>query len=193
MLKQIRQKIIFSRPFPAFGGAGSAPPPASSVPASASRRRDGKRGDQAGRGWEGENGGRGQSVVEYMILIVFILGAFLVMQKYIVRGFAGRWKDIGDSLGQGRLYDSNKTIECAYDFRYYNMWYGVKKYEEHGCTQACSFETVFAGDDVSQKEKACQYCICQSQQYPECEETQRSCITGGQDPGGNEPDGNEPP
>ena len=60
---------------------------------------------------------KGQSVVEFTAVVLFILGAFLVFQKYIVRGFSGRWKGVGDSLGQGRIYDPKKTVECAFDPR----------------------------------------------------------------------------
>ncbi len=120
----------------------------------------------------------GQSVTEYMLLIVFILTAFFVMQKYIVRGFSGRWKDIGDSLGQGRLYDANKTIECAYDFQHYNMWYSVDKFEENHCGEVCYFDKEFV-DDASKlaREEECRDCICQSQQFPECEKTKKlECV-----------------
>ena len=47
----------------------------------------------------------GQSTMEYMLLITFIIGAMLVFHKYIVRGMWGQWKTIGDSFGSGRLYD----------------------------------------------------------------------------------------
>lgn len=52
--------------------------------------------------------------MEFLALILFILATFLVFQKYIVRGLSGRWKDAGDALGQGRIYDPHKTLECAY-------------------------------------------------------------------------------
>jgi len=100
------------------------------------------------------------------------------MQKYIVRGFSGRWKDIGDSLGQGRLYDANKTIECAYDFQHYNMWYSVDKFEENHCGEVCYFDKEFV-DDASKlaREEECRDCICQSQQFPECEKTKKlECV-----------------
>jgi len=57
---------------------------------------------------------RGQSVIEFTMLIMFILAAFFIFQKYIARGLAGRWKGVGDALGQGRIYDPNYTLECEY-------------------------------------------------------------------------------
>jgi len=59
-------------------------------------------------------GRRGQTVFEYAAIIMFVLAAFLVFQKYIARGLAGRWKGVGDSLGQGRIYDPHATVECEY-------------------------------------------------------------------------------
>ena len=99
----------------------------------------------------------GQSLLEYMTLIVFILGAFLVMQKYIVRGFSGRWKDIGDSVGYGRLYDPHTTTSCAFDYIHYNEWYSVNKFEANGCAEKCFLEpeSIFSA--------ACRECICSSQ------------------------------
>ena len=78
---------------------------------------------------------RGQSVVEFTALVLFILAAFLVFQKYIVRGFSGRWKQVGDTLGQGRIYDPTKTIECAFDPQT-GAWFDKKCYEAN-CSEDC--------------------------------------------------------
>jgi hypothetical protein len=50
---------------------------------------------------------RGQSVLEYTILLIIIIAAFIAMQIYIKRGFQGRWKSAVDELGD--QYDPNKT------------------------------------------------------------------------------------
>ncbi|MBF0490974.1 MAG: hypothetical protein HQL15_10290 [Candidatus Omnitrophica bacterium] len=42
---------------------------------------------------------RGQSLLEYSILIVIILAVFLVMQNYVKRGVQGRWKSSVDDMG----------------------------------------------------------------------------------------------
>lgn len=42
---------------------------------------------------------RGQSMLEYTILIVIILGVFIAMKDYIKRGIQGRWKASVDDLG----------------------------------------------------------------------------------------------
>ena len=61
--------------------------------------------------------------MEYIILTVMILAAFFVFQKYIARGFAGRWKAVGESLGQGRIYDPRMTTECISDRWSFGAWY----------------------------------------------------------------------
>jgi len=71
---------------------------------------------------------KGQSVLEYTMVLLIVLGAFFIFQKYIVRGFSGRWKGVGDSLGQGRLYDSQKTKRCAL-FRDEVTWYDEDCFE----------------------------------------------------------------
>ena len=76
----------------------------------------------------------GQSMVEFSALMIFILMAFIVFQKYIVRGFSGRWKGVGDVLGQGRIYDPNRTTECEY---YPGVgWYNRTCYEKN-CQASC--------------------------------------------------------
>lgn len=64
---------------------------------------------------------------------MFILAAFLVFQKYIARGFSGRWKAVGESLGQGRIYDPRFTTECIYGFPYLNVWYDKACFVSSGC------------------------------------------------------------
>jgi len=89
---------------------------------------------------------RGQSMIEFAALIIFILAAFLVFQKYIARGLQGRWKATGDALGQGRIYDPNKTIEC--EFHPSVGWYDRPCYEKtlrnfcgtpHQCTTPVNY------------------------------------------------------
>lgn len=53
---------------------------------------------------------RGQSVVEFTVLLIVIIGALIAMQFYIKRGLQGRWKasldDFGDQYDP-RLTNSN--------------------------------------------------------------------------------------
>jgi hypothetical protein len=53
---------------------------------------------------------RGQSPLEYIILITIILGAFLAVGTYFKRGVQGRWKMSVDDLGDQydpRVADTN--------------------------------------------------------------------------------------
>ena len=43
---------------------------------------------------------KGQTTLEYAILITIIIGAFLAMQLYLKRGFQGRWKTTMDDFGE---------------------------------------------------------------------------------------------
>jgi hypothetical protein len=42
---------------------------------------------------------KAQSLMEYIVLILVILGVFIAMQNYIKRGFQGRWKSAVDDFG----------------------------------------------------------------------------------------------
>jgi len=48
-----------------------------------------------------------QSTLEYMVLIIVAIGAFLGVQNYFKRGVAGRWKSAVDDLGD--QYDPRLT------------------------------------------------------------------------------------
>ena len=74
--------------------------------------------------------------MEFTAVVLFILAAFLVFQKYIVRGVSGRWKQVGDSLGQGRIYDATKTIECAFDPQT-GVWFDKKCYDANCGSGVC--------------------------------------------------------
>lgn len=50
---------------------------------------------------------RGQSQVEYVVLIVIVLAAFLTIGTYFKRGVQGRWKEAVDDLGD--QYDPRTT------------------------------------------------------------------------------------
>ncbi len=75
----------------------------------------------------------GQAVMEYLVLVIFLVSAFLVFQKYIVRAMSGRWKMVGDTWGHGRVWDPNKTEECLFDFRFTNLWYSKTCYDTQDC------------------------------------------------------------
>src|SRR3989338_993413 len=70
------------------------------------------------------------ATLEYVMLIVFVLGAFVVFNKYITRAMAGRWKSIGESFSMFRQYYPKSTIRCAYDYVYLNVWYNADCFEQ---------------------------------------------------------------
>lgn len=79
----------------------------------------------------------GQATLEYIVLAIFLLGALLVIQKYLAQAIAGRWKNVGDSFAHGRVFDAKKTLECVYDPVYNDRWYNAACYEELGCGDPC--------------------------------------------------------
>ena len=90
----------------------------------------------------------GQSTLEFVALVMFILATFIVFQKYIVRGFSGRWKSVGDTFGQGSIFDPNSTIECAANTFFQDVpavWYNQTCFEEN-CEPACLLATKDEGD-----------------------------------------------
>ena len=60
---------------------------------------------------------KGQSTLEYAVLIIIIIGALLSIQVYIKRGIQGRLKsatdDIGDQFSPGNTYVNKHTITNA--------------------------------------------------------------------------------
>jgi len=60
---------------------------------------------------------RGQSTLEYAVLIVVIIGALLTIQVYIKRGVQGRLKsaadDIGDQYSDGNTNAVKTTIRMS--------------------------------------------------------------------------------
>lgn len=77
----------------------------------------------------------GQSTIEFVALTMLILGAFIFFQKYIFQGLSGRFKMAGDGMGAERLYDPQRTIDCAHSFFYdknLDVWFDVDCYKENG-------------------------------------------------------------
>ena len=76
---------------------------------------------------------KAQSMLEYTILLMIIIAAFLAMQVYLKRGFQGRWKQAADGLGDQydmSAFDSNvrttlntttqSTVKAMYGVTYNN-------------------------------------------------------------------------
>ncbi len=101
---------------------------------------------------------RAQSTIEIASLVVFILTAMLIFQKYIARGMYGRWKGVGEALGQGRIYDPITSVECGYDnWQNTGVWFNQVCFDEVCGERDCVAETA---DDAN-----CVQCLtvtCQS-------------------------------
>ena len=69
------------------------------------------------------------SIIEYIILLVIIIGAFLVLRNYIQRGIYGMWGQAGQTFAFGRQYDLPKSVQCAFD-EISNQWYDRNCFEQ---------------------------------------------------------------
>src|SRR5271170_1419508 len=67
---------------------------------------------------------RGQSTLEYAVLIVVIIGALLTIQVYIKRGIQGRLKssadDIGDQYSDGNTNSVKTTVRNSSTYESFN-------------------------------------------------------------------------
>ena len=43
---------------------------------------------------------KGQTILEYTVILIIILGVLVAMKDYIKRGIQGRWKSATDDLGE---------------------------------------------------------------------------------------------
>ena len=51
---------------------------------------------------------RGQTSLEYAVLLIIVIGAFIAIQNYMKRGVQGRWKSAVDDLGE--QYDPRTAV-----------------------------------------------------------------------------------
>ncbi len=96
------------------------------------------------------------SVIEYAVLFVIIIGAFLIMRNYIQRGVFGMWGQTGQSFAFGRQYDPQKTIECSFDDQS-NLWY------DRNCFLSLSNQECSSGNTACQEgimNSSCQTSSC---------------------------------
>ena len=72
------------------------------------------------------------AVIEYAMILIIVIGAFLVMRSYIQRGIFGMSARAGQSFAYGRQYDPQKTIECGFD-GITGSWYDTNCFKNAGC------------------------------------------------------------
>ena len=51
---------------------------------------------------------KGQTALEYTLLLIIVIGSFVGIQNYLKRGLQGRWRDSVDSLGE--QYDPRTAV-----------------------------------------------------------------------------------
>ncbi len=96
------------------------------------------------------------SIVEYMALVIIVIGGMIVISPYVIRAFGGSWKKSGDAFGMGRRYNGN-TVECDYSQLDANngIWYDATCYQ--GKVQSCTPGNYACEDDVKTE---CQTAFC---------------------------------
>ena len=107
----------------------------------------------------------GQSTLEFIVVTMVVILAFMTMQRVIVRGISGRWKTAGDSLSS-RQYDPNTSLDCRFDSQFgTDVWYNFDCFYER-----CDCESMAASNTT------CRECIrgcrtercCQSGDIDNC-------------------------
>lgn len=76
---------------------------------------------------------KGFAIMEYMVVLMILVGAMFVFKDYIIRGITGRWKSTSDQMGFGRQYEPQDTVECSYDYEFGQGWYDVTCFDNKGC------------------------------------------------------------
>jgi len=79
------------------------------------------------------------AILEYMALTLFLLLAFLISEKYILRGLAGRWVTFGDVIGSRKQYDPRDegeegagggSLECWSRGLNYPVWINKRCFDK---------------------------------------------------------------
>lgn len=128
---------------------------------------------------EGTRFARGNSAIEVMAVIVFVIAVIIAFRGYIERGFAGHWKAAGDAIGQGRQYDprgfgstgeSGGTLDCfrdtVVDDITYQHWIDEDCYRKNNCD--CSFRK-FDGTKLADYGRRCEACKQSCQDDTRCQ------------------------
>lgn len=53
---------------------------------------------------------RGQSTLEWVLLMAIMLAALLGAQRFLKASLMGQWRQTADTFGHGRQYDRSTTI-----------------------------------------------------------------------------------
>ena len=72
------------------------------------------------------NKAKGQSTLEYAILIIIIIGALLTIQQYVKRGIQGRFKSAADDIGDQFSPGNTNAIKATRVHSKTNDTFGLK-------------------------------------------------------------------
>jgi hypothetical protein len=73
------------------------------------------------------------ALIEYVMIFIIVMGAFLVMRSYIQRGIFGMSSRTGKTFAFGRQYDPQKTVDCGFD-GITGSWYDNNCFKASKCT-----------------------------------------------------------
>ena len=76
------------------------------------------------------NTNKSSAIIEYIVVVMVVIGALFVFRIYMAQALSGRWKNMSDVFGLGRQYHPTDTVRCAYDFEYQNVWYNLDCFEK---------------------------------------------------------------
>ena len=97
------------------------------------------------------------AVIEYVVLFVIIIGAFLIMRNNIQHGVNGLWGQAGQSFAFGRQFDSQKTIECSFDAQS-SVWYDYNCFQIKMGQHACNGGDTVCEEGIISSCNASSYC-----------------------------------
>ena len=102
---------------------------------------------------------KGVSILEYIILCLIVISAFLIMKDYIQRGFYSKWAQSGQAYANGRQWDSQRSIDCAFDPQS-KTWYDYNCFQYYATSQSCNGDPVCTEGIITGA--ACQASSCSS-------------------------------
>lgn len=94
------------------------------------------------------------ATVEYIALIIFVIGALVFFSRYILRGIWGKWRQTGDAFSHGRQYDprgfgdkgkGGGTLECMFVYGDNNL---IDCDFSGTCISESCYNTCIAGADT---------------------------------------------
>ncbi len=114
------------------------------------------------------NNKKGFSAIEVAATIVIILLVLVSFRGYIQRGFAGRWKAVGDVFGQTKQYDprgfgtvgeKDGTLDCFWD-EATGVWVDEDCYQKTCDCTLLKIDGVTPLSDYAEKCTACKTGKC---------------------------------